>query len=174
MKIAVTGAHKVGKTTLIENLRESLPEYEFKAEPYYELEDTGFVFSDVPAPEDYLTMLEYSIEQITSSEENVLFDRCPVDLLAYIQAVDEFQNINIQSLYQKVQNAMSEIDLLIFVPVQKPDLITCSASDLPELRHEVNSILNDLVWDFNINTLKVTGSPSSQIDLVLKKISEIK
>lgn len=174
MRIAVTGAHKVGKTTLIENLRESLPQYEFITEPYYELEEAGFAFSHPPTPEDYLTMLEHSIEQITASGENVIFDRCPVDLLAYIQAADEFGNIKIQSLYEKVQNAISEIDLLVFVPVEKPDLIVCSSSDMPQLRREVNEILKDSVWDFNINTLEVTGSPSARKDLVLKKISLVK
>lgn len=172
MKIAVSGAHKVGKTTLIENLKESFPEYECKAEAYYELEETGFVFSDIPVYEDYIILLEHSIEQIDVNETNIIFDRCPADYLAYIQASNDSENLNIQSLYQRVRETMNEIDLLVFVPVEKPDLIGCPESELPELRHKVNEILNDWVRDFNSNVLEVTGSPSSRRDQVIKYLSK--
>jgi hypothetical protein len=39
MKIAVTGAHRTGKTSLVDKLQESLPEYVSKAEPYHELDE---------------------------------------------------------------------------------------------------------------------------------------
>ncbi len=84
MKIAVSGAHRVGKTTLVENLHEALPDYECKAEAYYELQETGFDFPEIPEVEDYVMMLEHSIKQITESDGNIVFDKCPVDMLAYI------------------------------------------------------------------------------------------
>lgn len=174
MRIAITGAHKVGKTSLINELREALPDYEFKAEAYYELEEKGFSFSDVPTGAEYMALLKHSIEQINSSEDNVVFDRCPVDILAYIQAEDELDSSDIQLWYNKIKNIMSEIDLLVFVPVEKPDLIGCTESDLPMLRDIVNEILNDWVWDFNLNTIEVTGSLSERKDQVLKQISKIK
>ena len=178
MKIAVTGAHRVGKTTLIDKLQESLPEYVSKAEAYYELEETGFVFSDKPVTEEYIMLLEHSIKQITTNEENVIFDRCPVDMIAYIQATSEFENFNIQSLYERVQEAMIEIDLLVFVPVEKPDLIGCPESDLPELRRKVNGILNEWIWDFNFNfnidTIEVTGTLPARRDQVIRHMSKEK
>jgi len=172
MKIAVSGAHRVGKTTLVDNLQESFPEYVCKAESYYELEETGFVFSDIPVYEDYIILLEHSIEKIDENENYIIFDRCPVDYLAYIQASSDSENLNIQSLYQKVQDVMNEIDLIVFVPVEKPDLIGCPESDLPELRHKVNEILNDWIWDFNSNVVKVTGSPSARRDQVIRQMSK--
>ncbi len=174
MKIAVTGSHKVGKTTLIAKLQESLPEYECRAEAYYELEEEGFLFSEIPVTEDYIKMLEHSIEQIYSSDNNnVIFDRCPIDMLAYIQAVNESHDLNIQSLYNRVQNAMSEIDLLVYIPIEKPDLIACHESELPQLRYKVDNILNDLIWDFNLEIVEVQGSPSDRRDRVIKRLLEI-
>ena len=76
MKIAVTGAHRTGKTSLVEKLIEALPEYSCKAEAYYELEDKGYFFSEIPSLEDYILQLEYSIEQLTASGDNIIFDRC--------------------------------------------------------------------------------------------------
>jgi len=171
MKIAVTGAHRTGKTSLVELLQEALPEYFCLAEVYYELEETGHVFSEIPLLEDYILQLEHSINQVTSPGDNVIFDRCPIDMLAYIQAVNEYGNFDIQSMYQQVQKAMTEIDLLIFVAIEDPDTIGCQESDLPELRQQVNEILNDWIWDFNIDVIEVYGSMEERRNQVLEHIS---
>jgi len=173
MKITLTGAHRTGKTTLTEKLQEALPEYEVRDEAFYELEETGFAFSEIPSPEEYLILLEHSIEQITAAEnENIIFDRCPLDMLAYILATDDFESINIKTLYERVKDAMSETDLLVFVPVEVPDRIGCPSSELPELRQKVNEILNDWVWDFNTNAIEVSGSPSVRRDQIIRIIKQ--
>ena len=171
MKIAVTGAHRTGKTTLIEILHEALPEYICKPEAYCELEETGYVFSEIPMLEDYLLQLEHSISQVTDPGNNVIFDRCPIDMLAYIRAVTEPENFDIQSLYLRVQNVMTEIDLLIFVAIEDPDIIGCQEYDLPELRLQVNEILSEWIWDFNIDVIDVSGSLEARRNQVLKHIS---
>ena len=169
MKIAITGSHRVGKTTLAEKLHESLADYEIRMEPYYELEELGYEFSETPNADDFLEQLEYSIKQITTSDLNVIFDRCPIDLLAYIQAIDETQNI--QTLYNKIKSIITGIDLLVFVPIETPDLMICQASDSPKLRNRVNELLKELIWDFGIETIEVKGTLLNRRDQVLRKIS---
>jgi len=167
MKIAIAGAHCVGKTTLAEKLLEYFSHYELRQEPYYELEEMGHIFSEIPNIDDFTEQLEYSIKQISINEDNVIFDRCPIDLLAYIMAIGDSENI--ESLYHKVQNAMKEIDLLVFVPIENPDLISCPESELSELRDQVNEILNECIWDFDIETIEVTGTLSARMNQVIKK-----
>jgi deoxyadenosine/deoxycytidine kinase len=169
MKIAITGAHRVGKTTLVEKLHENLPCYDFRMEPYYELEELGYEFSGKPNVDDFLKQLEYSIKQIQTSDSNVIFDRCPIDFLAYIRAIDNTKNI--QSLYKSIATIMKEIDLIVFVPIETPDLILCQESDLPKLRYKVNEILNDWIGDFGIETIKVKGTLLNRQYQVLNKIS---
>jgi len=171
MKIAVTGAHRTGKTTLVEILLEALPEYICKPEAYYELEETGHVFPEIPVLDDYILQLEHSISQVTAPGDNVIFDRCPIDMLAYIRAVTEPENFDIQSMYQRVQNVMSEIDLLIFVAIEDPDITGCQEYDLPELRQQVNEILGEWIWDFNIDVIEVYGSMEERRNQVLEHIS---
>jgi deoxyadenosine/deoxycytidine kinase len=171
MKIAITGAHRVGKTTLAEKLHENLANYDFRMEPYYELEESGYEFSEIPDIDDFIKQLEYSIKQISSSDSNVIFDRCPIDFLAYIQAIDETKNI--QSIYYKVESIMARIDLLVYVPVEEPDLIVCQESDLPKLRGKVNEILNERVWDFGIEVIEVKGTLLNRLNQVLGKISQL-
>jgi GTPase SAR1 family protein len=172
MKIVITGAHRVGKTTLAEKLLESLPGYDYRPEPYYDLEELGHVFSDNPKVDEYLEQLEYSLDQISKSGSNVIFDRCPVDILAYIQAIRKSENI--QSIYNKVKSVMSEIDLIVFVPIEDPDLISCPESELPELRSQVNEILSEWIGDFGIETMEVNGTLSARREQVLNKILQEK
>ncbi|MGC3978412.1 MAG: AAA family ATPase [Paludibacteraceae bacterium] len=168
MKIAVTGTHRVGKTTLAEKLYESFPAYDYYTEPYFELEEAGYIFPEIPTVEDYLSQLECSMKQIAQSNNDAIFDRCPVDLLAYIQATNT--SLNLQSLYSKVQSAMNGIDLLIFVPIESPDVIFCSESELPELREQVNDILGDLISDFGVETVEVKGNLSERMNQIQNKI----
>ncbi|MFC3199575.1 AAA family ATPase [Parapedobacter deserti] len=169
MRIAIIGAHRVGKTTLAEKLHECLTDYELKAEPYYALEGLGYGFSEKPNVDDFVEQLDYSIKQILTSGDNVIFDRCPIDILAYIQALDTIGNI--ESIYHKVQSIVTEIDLLVFVPIERPDLIPRHESDLLNLRYQVNEILNDCMGIFSIETIEVTGTLSNRCDQVLGKIS---
>lgn len=82
MRVAFTGAHRVGKTTLAEEITDNLSNYDFKNEPYLELEETGYLFSEIPTLDDYIEQFNYSVKQIENSENDVIFDRCPLDILA--------------------------------------------------------------------------------------------
>lgn len=79
MRITFTGSHRVGKTTLAEEIAESLPDYEFINEPYLQLEERGYLFSEIQTFEDYMEQFNFSIEQLQNSDDNVIFDRCPLD-----------------------------------------------------------------------------------------------
>jgi predicted ATPase len=169
MKIAITGAHCVGKTTLTEKLLEHLPDYELRAEPYYELQELGYEFSEKPNADDFLQQFKYSIKQVSENDDNVIFDRCPIDILAYIEALNGSHNL--QSLYDKAESAMVAIDLVIFVPVEQPDVIGCE--DYPELRDAVNEILQDSIYDFEVEIIEVKGSLNNRVKQVLDKIAAI-
>lgn len=170
MKIAIIGAHRVGKTTLAEKLQEHLTDHELSIEPYYALEESGYEFAEIPTVDDFIEMLMYSVKQVSKSGGNVIFDRCPIDILAYIEAIDARQNT--PSLYNQVQRAIDHIDLLVFVPIETPDLITCQESDLPALRYQVDEILQDWIWDLDLEIIAVKGTLMNRLDQILHKISQ--
>ncbi len=161
MIIALTGAHRVGKTTLGEKLQKYLPEYELREEPYYELEQLGYAFSQLPVVDDFIEQLEYSTKQIADCNDNIIFDRCPIDFIAYIKDLDRSRNILAE---YDLDDIMSKIDLLVFVSIEESDLIKCNKSDFPELRYRVNELLYDLTGDFNIEILEVKGSVVNRKD----------
>ncbi len=70
--------------------------------------------------------------------------------------------------------AIAEIDLLVFIPIEKVDLIVCRESDLPNLRQEVNDILEDWIGDFSNEVLEVSGTLENRKKQILDKISSMK
>ena len=82
MRIAVTGTHLVGKSTLIELVGERLPDYRTIDEPYLLLEEEGYEFASPPSLEDFMEQLRRSMELIEEEDaRNVLFDCRPLDFL---------------------------------------------------------------------------------------------
>lgn len=165
MKIAICGTHGVGKTTLAEDLLEHLPGHELVIEPYYEMEASGNIFSEIPGVDDFVDQFHHSVKRIANSGEYVIFDRCPVDILAYIHSIEPQRNI--QQLFQTAQIAMEQIDLLVFVPIEYPDFYPGGEPELTELRLSVNDVLQDWVWDFNTNIIAVKGDVRTRREQVL-------
>ncbi|SEN57834.1 AAA domain-containing protein [Mucilaginibacter gossypiicola] len=169
MRVAIVGAHKVGKTTLAEELLESLPGYTLEMEPYYQLEASGYEFSEAPTSEDFLDQFNYSVKLVSKSESKVIFDRCVIDILAYLHVIDPGRNI--QLLFETTQTIIAGIDLLVFVPIEEPDLIAVHPSDKLKLRSRVNDLLLDWIRDLGIAAIEVSGTLSGRRDQVLAKIS---
>lgn len=168
MKIAIIGAHDVGKSTLAEELLANLPGYTLEMEPYYQLEAAGYEFSEIPTVDDFLEQFDYSVKLISKRQGNVIFDRCIIDILAYLHVIDP--NKNIELLFETAQTLLSRIDLLVFVPVEEPDLIPSHQVDLPKLRRLINNLLYDWIRDFDIEVVEVNGTLSNRIDQVLIKV----
>ena len=168
MRIAIFGAHNVGKTTLAEELLESLPGYTLETEPYYQLELSGYEFSENPSAEDFVEQFNYSVHLISQSGNDIIFDRFALDILAYLHVIDP--NRNIQSFFEKAQTLIAEIDLFVFVPIEEPDLMQNYQTNLPKLRSKVNDLLYDWISDFGIEVIEVRGTVLNRRNQVLDRI----
>lgn len=102
---------------MAEEIADSLSDHEFINEPYLQLEEEGYLFSEIPTLDDYMEQFNFSVEQLQNSGESVIFDRCPLDLLTYVYAVDKKKDIS--ALYEEMAMVIAEIDLLVFVPIEK-------------------------------------------------------
>ena len=170
MKIAVTGAHQTGKTTLVNELGLSLPGYRVMQEPYCQLLEKGYEFPGMPGIEDFELQLKYSLRQTGKIEGNTIFDRCPVDFLAYLQAHEEAAELDAERWRPEVENALAELDLLVFVPIENPDILPAGHLEYAGLRSRVDEMLRDLIPDFDCPVLEVTGTLSGRLQQVLARI----
>jgi len=174
MRIAVSGAHRTGKTTLVEELARSLPNYVAVDEPYHLLEEEGHEFPERPGLEDFELQLERSIESIAESEEDRIFDRCPADILAYLVTHRESESFDVEPWLPRVRSAMERLDLIVFVPVEHPDRVEVPEPDDARLRRRVDEELRDIVlgdrWELGVEALEVAGTPRERARQVLGRL----
>lgn len=177
MRIAISGAHRTGKTTLVEVLVGLRPEFTAIDEPYHQLAAEGHAFDDPPSLADFVVQLERSLRSLAEHEGDVLFDRCPADFLAYLMAHPEAEAFDPGPWLPDVRRAMERLDLVVFVPIEEPDRVDPGAIDLPKLRRRVHGLLEDIVLDdamgFGVPALEVTGTPEERARRVLERIGGI-
>ncbi len=131
MRIAVSGTHFIGKSTLIEDFIKKHSNYKHEIEPYYKLQDEKTMeLSLEPSLDSFLEQIDYSINQLNqhANERNIIFDRCPIDFIAYsmVTANQEAFDINdseISERFPEVKIAMNNLDLIVFTPIIKEYLI---------------------------------------------------
>ncbi len=173
MRVAFAGTHRTGKTTLLEAVSEKLPAYDTVDEPYRLLEDEGYELSDPPTPEDFERQLRRAIQAIAESGANTLFDRCPLDLVAYLQVIDD--DFDAEPWLDELHTSMEPLDLIVVVTIESPDLIVVPAHEDRRLRSRVDEALRTLVLDdphgFGTPTLEVTGSVDARVRQVLRAMT---
>ena len=169
MRIAVSGTHGTGKTTLVDALSPHLPGYTVIDEPYRQLEDEGEEFADRPTADDFERQLARAIASLEASDADTLFDRCPADLLAYLAALDD--GADLDEWIGRARPAMGRLDLLVFVGIEQPDRIDPAGLHFRRLRRDVDDALRDIVlddrWSFGVPTIEVTGSTTDRVARVL-------
>jgi predicted ATPase len=174
MRIAVSGAHRTGKSTLIESLEPALAGYAVVDEPYHQLEEEGHEFAEMPALEDFERQLERSIECVIEAGENVLLDRCPADLVAYLVTHRDSDGFELDLWLPRVRRAMKRLDLVVYVPVEEPDRVPVPDAEEGELRRRVDEELRDILlddrWAFGVETLEVSGSIGERARQVLARV----
>jgi hypothetical protein len=166
MRIAISGSHLVGKTTLAETLADALPRHEFVPEPYYLLEEEGHEFAEMPSLEDFELQLERSIRSVQESGTDVVFDRCPLDILGYLVTHRDADALDLEDWMPRVREAVARLDLIVFLPIEDPDRVAVPRSQA-RLRSRVDMALRDLIlddaWGLEYEVIMVAGTPEARL-----------
>jgi hypothetical protein len=173
MRVGISGAHGTGKTTLAAALCEHLPGHVAADEPYYLLEEEGYEFGFPPSPEDYRALLARSVRSLASppSPTGVVFDRTPLDYLAYLAATGEAPPGEAGAA--ALRAAFARLDLLVITPITAETERVLPAAEMPVLRSLVNDALLDLVYDdplsawADVPVLELSGPLDGRLDAVL-------
>ncbi|HWN68249.1 MAG TPA: AAA family ATPase [Haliangium sp.] len=180
MRIAFSGSHRVGKSTLIERIADALPRYTPRYtivdEPYCLLEEEGYECSETPSLEDFEAQLERSLVAVEEGEQNVLFDRCPADIFAYLLAHDDASAFEPDDWLERAREAMQTLDFVVFVPIEERDRIALPSHEDGEYRLAVHEKLHDLLVDdalgFGAEVLTVHGDVRARVDQVMARIGD--
>lgn len=178
MRIAFAGSHRVGKSTLVERVVEALPGYTAVDEPYYLLEEEGYECSDPPSIEDFEAQLDRSWLALEDNDANVLFDRCPADVLAYLLVHDDAALVDAASATERAREAMKSLDLIVFVPIEANDRIPLAAHEDRRQRRAVDEKLRELLIDEapagDAEVLTVHGDVAQRVRQIMARIAGVR
>jgi predicted ATPase len=175
VRIAVSGTHRAGKSTLVEDLAARLRGYRILDEPYHLLEEEGFELGDPPSMEDWLAQLRRSLEEIEGdASPDLLLDRCPLDLLAYARVDEDRDALDLEEWMPRVREAMETLDLVVFVPIEHPDPVPLGAGEDARLRGAVDRALTAMLLEdslgLDLEVVTVEGSRQERVAQVLRRI----
>ena len=171
MRIGISGAHGTGKTTLVEDLCAHLAGHVPVDEPYFLLEEEGYEFEFPPSLEDYRAQLRRSLHVLRSSAPKVVFDRTPLDFLAYLAA--QGADIEDEAEPSALRSALASLDLLIVTPITPETEQALPRPDMPRLQETVNDTLLDLLsgdplqaWG-DVPVIELSGPLDGRLEAVL-------
>lgn len=155
MRIAISGTHFMGKTTLIEDFLRVYPQYTYEEEPYYQLQEKhDNEFSIDPTLEDFIEQLEYSIKRLDfyAAQANVIFERCPIDFVAYSMYLAYQEGMNLEDtrvceMFPEIKESLENLDLIVFLPMTKESPIRCPESEDENYRETVDVALKEIYRD---------------------------
>ena len=127
MRIAVSGSHSLGKSTVVNGWVAARNDYIREEEPYRVLGLQGpyeILFREASTRLQNGIQLYYSISRVhryATSDQRVIFDRAPVDYLAYSQytanqGLTDIDDEFVRSMVPAVREALDRLDILAFVP----------------------------------------------------------
>lgn len=127
MRIAVSGSHSLGKSTLVDDWVAHHPQFTREEEPYRALGLYGpydILFRDESTRLHNGIQLYYSLSRVhryAVSADDVIFDRAPVDYLAYSQYTADAGSTDIDdafvtSMTSAVIESLDRLDIIAFVP----------------------------------------------------------
>jgi len=152
MRVAISGTHCSGKSTLIDAFLSAHGEYEYEPEPYEVLNDLyGEDFSAEPSAEDFFRQLEYQIGRLHQygPGDRVIFERSPADFVAYLLALEDLRRETADAALTRrsiasARNAVAQLDLIFYLPAT--DVAAPESEDL-ELRRAVDARLERILLD---------------------------
>jgi hypothetical protein len=188
LRIAISGTHCSGKTTLVEDFIATHGDYVHEPEPYEWLEDVyGEAAAEELTVEQVWRQLELCAERLRTygSDARVIAERSPVDFLAYMLALSDLGRTGrdcelIASAAEVAAVGFQHIDLLVVVPLNVWDgIVAPESEDLP-LRNAMNDRLLELIdtdeyalfGDGSLRVVEIQGNRGQRMELLEQAVSD--
>lgn len=181
MRVAISGTHFSGKSTLLAAFLLDHPDYIHEPEAYDTLlEIYGEAFLAEPAADDFFRQLEYHLERLKQyrAGERVIFKRCAADYLAYILALQDlgregFGAELVPPSIELARDGLGLLDLIVYLPALDIDDDELADED-PQLRQAMNTRLEAILLDDELRLLtsdgptviEATGSTSQRLKVL--------
>jgi len=172
MRLAVSGSHATGKSSLIAALLERLPGYVNEPEAFEVLgDDVPLTPSDGPSVEGLESLLQYTISVVAQHPpgSRVVFERSPVDYLAYAAASrDTWTSTSaarfLDAYLPEVRASVRHLDLIAYLPLSREGPFAARADEDDQFRNRVDHMLRRALLDDDYD-LFADGSAPDVVEL---------
>ena len=155
MRIAVSGSHSTGKSTLIAAFLDRCPEYRHEPEAFEMLgDDVELTEAGEPAPEGLQALLQYTVSSTLGHGAGacVVFERSPVDYLAYAaasrsRAWRERLRGFLAAHVPLARAAIEHLDLIAYLPISESGPVRARPGENARFRGRVDDCLRRALLD---------------------------
>lgn len=165
MKIAITGAQSTGKSTLLNALKTEYPNIKFVEEITRDLKAQGYKINEEGNDDTQVQIMNLH-KKYSTSDDNVIYDRCALDGIVYTHYLYNQGNIS-EDVFQKSLDIFHEIinsyDKICYL---KPefDIIDDGERSINEtFRDEIVDLFERYIRFYNINVIVLTGSVEERV-----------
>ena len=168
MKIAITGAQGVGKTTLAKQINKEFPDFKILPEAARLAKEAGYNLDQTATIETEFWLITKQIE-LENTESKWVADRCGIDLLAYIYHLFSEQPVLIEFATKTLVPKFSNYDLVLYLPsgqfaIEDDGVRT---TDM-KFQQAVDRRIRDIFKKHKIPFIKIVGSPKERLARVKK------
>ena len=154
MRVAVTGSHSTGKSSLIAAFIAKRPQYVYEPEAYEVLaDDITLMSSEGPDPEGLKALLEYTASVLANHGRgaSLIFERSPVDYLAYAAATRSMTSSEraefMRAHAPTVRDSICNLDMIVLLPVSTKGPIASRPGENQRFRKRVDDELRRALID---------------------------
>ena len=158
MKLAISGTHCTGKSTFIKDFIKNWPNYETSKESYRNvIKKKKLPHSKEGNEKSQRLILDALCEQLQkySKSDNVIFDRCVLDNLAYSSWLNLNGKVSDKFLDESrliVREALKMLDIVFFIPLTKIAPVVFQTDELRDgdlvYREEIDNIFKIFVHSY--------------------------
>ena len=173
MRIAISGSHSLGKSTLVWDWIKRHPQYTREEEPFRALDGEMY---DIRFRQESNRLhngiqMYYNASRVnlySSINDCVIFDRAPVDYIAYSQYTADKKTTDIDDAFvdamvPRVKETLQRLDLVVFIPMTNRWPVDMEDDgirpvDLP-YRAEVDAIFKQIYRDERFSVMPDKNRP---------------
>ena len=197
MRIAISGSHSLGKSTVVNDWVAKHPGFTREEEPYRALSLHGpfeILFRHESTKLHNGIQLYYNISRVhryCASSDDVIFDRAPVDYIAYSQYTanqgsTDIDDAFVASMIPAVREALDRLDILAFVPKLQEWPVEMQADGIRPIDHgyrdEVDAIFKQIYREGRFGVMphknpphfvELFGARQQRLDQLQQAIDEV-
>ncbi len=163
MKIAITGAQGVGKTTLVKQINKDFPDFKILPEAARLAKEAGYNLDQTATKETEMWLIAKQIE-LENEEGKWVADRCAIDALAYIHYLFPEEADLIEFATKTLVPNFNKYDLVLYLPsgefpIEDDGVRT---TDI-KFQEDIDRYVRDILEKHKIPFVKIIGTPEERL-----------